>query len=105
MQTRGQRWTPKSIAHLNNAKEHVNRHEIQCFDEELGKYGVTTVGGTTSNGEVWDSRTNVVLLDAFSCGCGKLDSTTFHILIMLPLHVIATLHLRAGTLGSSLWRA
>jgi hypothetical protein len=71
MQTRGQRWTPKPITHLNNAKERVNRHEIQCFDEELGKYEVTTVGGTTSNGEAWHSRTNVVLLDAFSCGCGK----------------------------------
>jgi hypothetical protein len=71
MQTRGQRWAPKPTAHLNNAKERANRQEVQCFDEELGKYEVTTMGGTTSDGEVWPSRTHVVLLDAFSCGCGK----------------------------------
>jgi hypothetical protein len=29
------------------------------------------MGATTSDGEVWPSRTHVVLLDAFSCGCGK----------------------------------
>jgi hypothetical protein len=29
------------------------------------------MGGTTSDGEVRPSRTHVVLLDAFSCGCGK----------------------------------
>jgi hypothetical protein len=57
--------------HLNNAKERTNRREVQCFDEELEKYEVTTMGGTTSDGEVRPSRTHVVLLDAFSCGCGK----------------------------------
>jgi hypothetical protein len=62
---------PKPIAHLNNAKERANRHEVQCFDEELGKYEVTTMAGITSDGEVRPSRTHVVLLDAFSCGCGK----------------------------------
>jgi hypothetical protein len=36
MQTRGQRWAPKPTAHLNNAKEQANRHEVQCFNEELG---------------------------------------------------------------------
>jgi hypothetical protein len=71
MQTRGQRWAPKPIAHLNNAKERANRHEVQCFDEELGKYEVTTMGFTTSDGEVRPSRTHVVLLNAFSCGRGK----------------------------------
>jgi hypothetical protein len=71
MQTRGQRWPPKPTTHLSNAKERANIHEVQCFDEELGKYEVTTIGGITSNGEVRPSRTHVVLLDAFSCGCGK----------------------------------
>jgi hypothetical protein len=71
MQMRGQRWAPKPTSHLNNAKEQANRHEVQCFDQELGKYEVTTMGGTTSDDEVWPSRTYVVLLDAFSCGCGK----------------------------------
>ena len=71
MQTRGQRWAPKPTSHLNNAKERAHRHEVQCFDEELGKYEVTTLGGITSDGEVRPSRTHVVLLDAFSCGCGK----------------------------------
>jgi hypothetical protein len=71
MQTRGQRWAPKQTTHLTNAKERANRHEVQCFNEELGKYEVTTMGGITSDGEVRPSRTHVVLLDAFSCGCGK----------------------------------
>jgi hypothetical protein len=35
----------------------------------------------------------------------NLDITTFHVLIMLSSHVIATLHSRAGSLGSSVWRA
>jgi hypothetical protein len=105
MQTRCQRWAPKPTTHLNNTKERANRHEVQCFDEELGKYEVTTMGGTTSDGEVRPSRTHVVLLDAFLCGCGKSRHTTFHVLIMLPPHIIATLHLRAGSLRSSVWRA
>jgi hypothetical protein len=71
MQTRRQRWAPKPTTHLNNTKERANRHEVQCFDEELGKYEITTMGGTTSDGEVRPSRTHVVLLDAFLCGCGK----------------------------------
>jgi hypothetical protein len=70
-QTRGQRWAPKPTSHLNNAKERGHRHEVQCCDEELGKYEVTTMGGITSDSEVRPSRTHVVLLDAFSCGCGK----------------------------------
>jgi hypothetical protein len=71
MQTRGQRWAPKPTSHLNNAKERAHRHEVQCFDEELGKYEVTTLGDITSDGEVRPSMTHVVLLNAFSCGCGK----------------------------------
>jgi hypothetical protein len=63
------------------------------------------MGGTTSDGEVRPSRTHVVLLDAFSYGCGNLDSTTLHVLIMLLSHAIITLHSRAGSLGSLVWRA
>jgi hypothetical protein len=77
MQTRGQRWAPKPTAHLNNAKERAHRHEVQCFDEELGKYEVTTMGGITFGGEVRPSRRHVVLLDAFSCGCGNNDGSGF----------------------------
>jgi hypothetical protein len=36
MQARGQRWAPKLTTQLNNVKEHANRHEVQCFDDELG---------------------------------------------------------------------
>jgi hypothetical protein len=52
-------------SHLRNVGERINRHEVQCFDKELAKYEVTTMGGTTSDGEMWPSRTHVVLLDAF----------------------------------------
>jgi hypothetical protein len=65
MQTSSQKWAPKATTHLHNAKEQTNRHEVQCFDEEMEKYEVRTMGGTTSNGEVWPSRTEVVLIDAF----------------------------------------
>jgi hypothetical protein len=71
VQTRGQRWAPKPTIHLNNTKERANRHEVQCFNEELGNNEVTTMGGTAFNGEVRPSRTYIVLLDAFSCRCGK----------------------------------
>jgi hypothetical protein len=39
------------------------------------------MGGTTSDGEVQPSRTHVVLLVAFLCGCGKTRQyhfTCFH---------------------------
>jgi hypothetical protein len=64
------------------------------------------MGGTTSDGEVRPSRTYVVLLDAFSCGCGKPRQYHFpcsHIMLLSP--VIATLHSRVGSLGSSMRRA
>jgi hypothetical protein len=71
MQTRGQRWAPKPTTHLHNANERANRHEVQCFDEESGKYEVTTMDDTTFDGEVRPLRSYVVLLNTFSCGCGK----------------------------------
>jgi hypothetical protein len=105
MQTRGKRWAPKPTAHLDNAKERANRHEVQCFNEELGKYVVTTMGGTTSDDEVRPSRTHVVYLMHSRVVVVNLDSTIFHVLIMLPPHIITTLHSRAGSLGSSVWRS
>jgi hypothetical protein len=65
------KWPPKPTSHLHNAKERAKRHKVQCVDKKLAKNEVTIMGGTTFGGEVQPSRTYVVLLDAFSCGCGK----------------------------------
>jgi hypothetical protein len=59
------------LHHLAKAKERARTHDVECYDHITGKYVVTQMGGTTSDGERLPSRKYVVVLSTFSCKCGK----------------------------------
>ena len=67
----GEIWAPKPKAHLEKARERAGTHEVACFDHTTGTYQVEHRGGTTSDGEVRESRIHVVVLQDFKCTCGK----------------------------------
>jgi hypothetical protein len=69
-QSAGHRWGWKSRDHIEKAVERANTHEVTCFDHERGSYEVVQRGGTTSDGEVRESRRHVVVIEDFSCTCG-----------------------------------
>jgi hypothetical protein len=71
LQSRNQAWAPKPSHHLAKAKERARTHDVECYDHITGKYVVTQMGGTTSDGERLPSRKYVVVLSTFSCKCGK----------------------------------
>jgi hypothetical protein len=71
LQSEGKIWAPTPQAHLEKAKERAGTHEVTCFDHATGRYEVKHIGGTTSDGEVRDARIHVVVLQDFSCTCGK----------------------------------
>ena len=71
LQSNNKKWAPKPNKHLNKAKERAVTHDVDCFDHNTGKYQVIERGGTTSDGEVRPSRSYIVVLSNFSCGCGK----------------------------------
>jgi hypothetical protein len=52
-------------------KERASTHEVTCFDHAMVRYEVKHTSGTTSNDEVRESRIYVVVLQDFSCTCGK----------------------------------
>ena len=58
----GEIWAPKPKAHLEKANERAGTHEVTCFDHATGTYQVEHRGGTTSDGEVRESRMHVVVL-------------------------------------------
>ena len=70
LQSAGQRWSIKAKQHLETAKERAYTHDVKCFDHDRGIYEVDQRGGTTSDGEVRESRRHVVVLEDFSCTCG-----------------------------------
>ncbi|RLN23409.1 hypothetical protein C2845_PM07G02240 [Panicum miliaceum] len=71
LQRNNQLWAPRPLEHLQKAKEKAHTHEVECFDNEIGKYEITERGATTSDGEVKRSRCYVVVLVDFSCTCGR----------------------------------
>jgi hypothetical protein len=71
LQSDGKRWAPKAEAHLEKANERAATHEVYCFDHAIGRYEVKHTGGTTSDGEVREMRIHVVVLQDFSCTCGR----------------------------------
>jgi hypothetical protein len=62
LQSEGKIWAPTPQAHLDKAKEKAGTHEVTCFDHATGRYEVKHTGGTTSDGEVRESRIHVVVL-------------------------------------------
>jgi hypothetical protein len=70
-QSNKHKWAPKPKKHLNKAKERAATYDVDCFDHNTGKYQVTERGGTTSDGEIRPSRSYIVVLSNFSCGCGR----------------------------------
>jgi hypothetical protein len=71
LQSEGKIWALTPHAHLDKAKERARTHEVTCFDHTTGRYEVKHTGGTTSDGEVRESRIHVLVLQDFSCTCGK----------------------------------
>jgi transposase-like protein len=71
LQSNNMKWAPRAKKHLDKAKERARTHDIECFDHATGKYQVTERGGTTSDGEIRPSRSYIVVLTDFSCGCGR----------------------------------
>ena len=67
----GEIWAPKPKAHLEKANERAGTNEVTCFDHATGTYLVEHRDGTTSNDEVRESRMHVVVLQSFTCTCGK----------------------------------
>jgi hypothetical protein len=65
------KWAPKPKKHLEKAKERAATHDVRCFDHNTSKYQVMERGGTTSDGEVWPSRSYIMVLSDFSCRCGR----------------------------------
>ena len=51
--------------------ERAGTHEVTCFDHATVTYQVKHRGGTTSDGEVQESRIHVVVLQDFKCTYGK----------------------------------
>jgi hypothetical protein len=70
LQSDAKRWAPKPEEFLDKAKARAQTHEVYCFDHATGTYEVEQRGGTTSDGEVRESRKHVVVLQSFSCTCG-----------------------------------
>lgn len=70
LQSRGVRWPKNPTQHPNKAKERGHTHEVVCFDHTSGTYEVVQRGGTTSDGEIRESRKHVVCLQEFTCTCG-----------------------------------
>jgi hypothetical protein len=64
---------------LNVVREEIEgyavREEIEGY--ATGRYEVKHTDGTTSDGEVRESRIHVVILQDFSCTCGKLRQYHF----------------------------
>jgi hypothetical protein len=56
--------------HMDKAIERAYKHEVICFDHQTGTYEVIQRDGTTSDGEVRESRRHVVVIQDFSCTCG-----------------------------------
>jgi hypothetical protein len=71
LQSKNQLWAPKPMRHLAKAEDRACTHEVECFDHTTGKYEVTERGGITSDGDVWHSRSYVVILIDFSCSVGE----------------------------------
>lgn len=71
LQIAGERWAEKPKRHLIIANERASTHEVQCFDLGSGTYQVEHRGGTTSDGEIRESRIHVVVLRDFKCTCGR----------------------------------
>ena len=71
LQSDGEIWAPKPKAHLEKANERAGTHEVTCFDHAIRTYQVEHRGGTTSDGKVRESRMHVVILQDFTCTCGK----------------------------------
>jgi hypothetical protein len=67
----GEIWAPKLKAHLEKANERAGTHEVRCFDHAIGTYQVEHRGNTMSDGQVRESRMYVVVLQDFTCTCGK----------------------------------
>jgi hypothetical protein len=62
LQREGKRWPPKQEAHLEKAKKRAATHDVTCIHHPTGRYEVKHTGGTTSDGEVRESRIHVVVL-------------------------------------------
>uniref|UniRef100_K3YL30 SWIM-type domain-containing protein n=1 Tax=Setaria italica TaxID=4555 RepID=K3YL30_SETIT len=71
LQIAGERLAEKPKRHLIIANERASTHEVQCFDLGSGTYQVERRGGTTSDGEIRESRIHVVVLRDFKCTCGR----------------------------------
>jgi hypothetical protein len=71
LQSEGKIWAPTQMAHLEKARERAGTHEVICFDHAIGGYEVKHTGGTTSDGEVRESRIHVVVLQDFSYTCHR----------------------------------
>uniref|UniRef100_K3ZM91 SWIM-type domain-containing protein n=1 Tax=Setaria italica TaxID=4555 RepID=K3ZM91_SETIT len=65
------RWCTQHLRHLSIANERASTHEVQYFDLGIGTYQVEHRGGTTSDGEIRESRIHVVVLRDFKCTCGR----------------------------------
>jgi hypothetical protein len=78
LQSDGKIWAPTSQAHLKKSKERAGTHEVICFDHATRRYEVKHTGGTTSDGEVQESRIHVVVLQDFSCTCGKTKAISLY---------------------------
>ena len=63
----GEIWASKPKAPLEKANKRADTHEVTCFDHAIGTYQVKHRGGTTSDGEVQESRMHVVILQDFKC--------------------------------------
>jgi hypothetical protein len=94
-QSAGHRWGWKARKHITKALERAYTHEATCFDHETGSYEVVQRGGTTSDGEVRESRRHVVVIDDFHALVVDQGNTTFHVLIWWQRATIATLVGRA----------
>ena len=64
-------WALKPKAHLEKANKRAGTHEVSCFDHATGTYQVEHRGGTTYDSEVRVSMMHVVILQNFTCTCGK----------------------------------
>uniref|UniRef100_K4A1T2 SWIM-type domain-containing protein n=1 Tax=Setaria italica TaxID=4555 RepID=K4A1T2_SETIT len=71
LQGAGERWAEKPKRHLSITNERASTHEVQCFDLGTGTYQVKHRDGTTSDGEIRESRIHVVVLRDFKCTCGR----------------------------------
>uniref|UniRef100_K4ALW7 Uncharacterized protein n=1 Tax=Setaria italica TaxID=4555 RepID=K4ALW7_SETIT len=67
LQSAGERWAEKPKRHLSIANERAATHEVQCFDLTIGTYQVEHRDGTTSNGEIQESRIHVPRQYHFVC--------------------------------------